>query len=46
MALALDRDVPPAAMGARVRATQPIVVEQVTYFRGSPGGMASVGEGR
>ena len=46
LALALDRDVPPTAMGARVRATQPVVVEQVTYYRGTPGGTASMGVGR
>ena len=43
LALALDRDVPPAELSARVRSSQPVVVERVTYFAGAPGGMASMG---
>jgi hypothetical protein len=42
-ALALEKDVPPAALSARVSASQPVVVERVTYFQGSNGGMASMG---
>jgi hypothetical protein len=42
-ALALEKDVPPAALSARVTASKPVVVERVTYFRGSSGAMASMG---
>lgn len=46
LALALDRDVPPAPWSARVVSTQPVVVERVTYYRGLPGGASSMGYGR
>jgi hypothetical protein len=42
-ALALEKDVPPAALSARVTSSQPVVVERVTYLRGSSGAMASMG---
>jgi hypothetical protein len=42
-ALALEKEVPPAALSARVTSSQPVVVERVTYLRGSSGAMASMG---
>lgn len=42
-ALLLEQVVPNASLAAWVRATQPVVVERVTYFRNARGGMASPG---
>jgi len=42
-ALLLEQIAPDAHLAAWVRATQPVVVERVTYFRNARGGMASSG---
>ena len=42
-ALALEGDVPPAALSAWVTASQPVVVERVSYIGGANGAMSSMG---
>jgi hypothetical protein len=42
-ALEPERGVAPALLSARATASQPVVVERVTYLRGSSGAMASMG---
>ena len=43
LALILEQDVPNAPLSVGVSASQPLVVERVTYFRKASGGMASMG---